>query len=345
MTFRTLPVLAIVFVADVAAAQTVTTTGSCPGVIDIDIRNFSPNGQFALLTGQGGGNDQIPAGPCAGTRTGLNNLTLRVLGNLNNGGNASLSPNVPNAACSQQVQVLDVNTCQLSAVTPLGSQCQNLNVAVPNVGPVGQIPDPAFFGISTSGIVANARAEDVTFNNAVLGQIPSSAQLIFTFLDAAFATECTISYDLSSAVPDNGFSTDSGAPFVDAMTVSLSGGESTCGRVNAATFGSTDLRDFLAQVDWSVAYGPMQALFAQELENAVFASGGDFANDFEPFTYSMYGTETGIPAFELSFAFSFERVCDQVEIDNTGLLFDPLDAPTGPLDAFVSAQSFFVFQL
>lgn len=344
MTVRTLPLLAL-FVADAAAAQTVTTTGSCPGVIDIDIQNFSSNGQFALLTGQSGGNNVIPAGPCQGTPTQLSGLTLRALGNLNNGGDASLSPNVPNGACSQELQVLDVNTCQLSAVTSLGTQCANLNVAVANVGPVGQMPDPVFFAVSTSGIVGNGEYEDVTFTNNQLGQIPDSAQLIFTFLDAAFGEQCSIRYDLSSAVSDNTFSTDSGAPFIDAVTLSLVGGNSDCGRVSAAVFGSTDLRVFLATIDWSVAYGPMQAAFSQILEDAVVGSGGDFTNDFEPFAFSMYVSETGVPAVESGFGFSFERTCDEVELDNTGALVNPLNRPVGPLDAYVSAQPLLVFQL
>ena len=100
MSVRTLPLVAL-FVADAALGGTVTTSGSCPGNIDIDIQNFTSNGQFALLTGQSGGNDRIPSGPCANTRTQLSGLALRVLGNLNNGGDASLTPNVPGGACSQ----------------------------------------------------------------------------------------------------------------------------------------------------------------------------------------------------------------------------------------------------
>ncbi|MEQ1502278.1 MAG: hypothetical protein ABMB14_08600 [Myxococcota bacterium] len=334
-----------VLLAQIAAAQSVTTAGSCPGVIDIDIQNFTPNGQFALLTGNAGGNSAIPAGPCAGTQTQLGNLTLRVLGNLNAGGDANLTPNVPAGACNQAVQVLNVSNCQLSPPTTLGSQCQLPNVAVPSVAPVGVMTDPSFFGVHSSGIVDNGLRGDVTFTNAQLGAIPASAGLVFEFFDASFVSLCTITYDLSDAVVDAGFTTDSGGVAIDPVSLALTGGDSTCGKVDAAVFGTRDLRDFLATTDWSIAYGPLAGQFGTDLENAVVASGQNFAQDWDPFVFTTYVGNTGSPAFDLGYTFQFDRTCDEVRLDNAGLLIDLLGAPTTPLDSFASSTSFYVFAL
>jgi hypothetical protein len=343
MTVRSLPLLAL-FVADAALAQSVTATGACPGPITIDIQNLTPNGNFALLTGQVGGNQQVPGGPCQGTQTQLSNLALRTTGTLNNGGDRTLTPNIPGGACSLELQILDVSTCNLTAPVPMGSQCQLPNNAIPAQGPTGNMADPSFMGVAVSGIFTNQRANDFTIDQQ--GVLTSaSADMTFSFLDANFNPLCTIVYDLSGATVDNNFSTNSGAPFVSPLTVNLNGGFSDCGRVTQAVFGSQDLRQFVQAQPWSVAFGPMQNAFAQTLENAVFNAGLDFANDFEPFVFSTYITTTGSAADEIDYTFRFDKSCDVVEVDAAGNLLGVKPPLQGQIDDFGLSQSFLVFQL
>lgn len=344
MFFRLSAVTVALVLSTVAQAQTVTTAGACPGVVNINIQNFTPNGQYALLTGGFGGNDVIPAGPCAGTATQLNNLALRALGNLNAGGDANLNPNVPAGACAQALQVLDVGSCQLSAPTPIGAQCNLPNVALAAQGPAGQMTTPSYYGITAAGIVENGLSEDYTLHNNMLGTFPTSSTLRFTFFDVNFVELCTIDYDLSLAVPDPTFYTAYGGVTTDEVTLHPTNGFSTCGNVNPATlYGISDLRDYVGSADWSVGYGPMSAYLTGQLAAAVAAGGGNWNQDWAPYVFSMYVGTTGYGAFEVSYAEQFARSCDQVEVDNAGALTGVLAKPVGALDDFTSSGYYFVF--
>lgn len=330
-------------VANLAAAQTVTTAGACPGVVNINIQNLTPNGNFALLTGGFGGNDVIPAGPCAGTPTQLNNLALRTIGNLNNGGDANLNPNIPAGACGSALQVLDVGSCQLTAPTAIGTQCQLPNVGITAQGPVGQMTTPTYFGVSTSGIVEGGRAKDYTLHNNQLGTFGASSAITFSFFDANGVQLCTIDYDLSSSIPDNNFVTQYAAVTVDEVQVQLANGASTCGNINPATFGTADLRQYVEALPWSVGYGPSSAYFSGQLQAAVVGAGLNWNQDWAPFVFSTYVGNTGYTAFETSYTFQYPRNCDVVEIDNQGFLINPLAKPNGALDDFQTSQPYFLF--
>jgi hypothetical protein len=93
--------------------------GTCPGPANLFFERFTPGGTIALLKGTSAGTDLIPAGPCAGDPSGLNNLQLHALFTADPAGNFVLSPNLPLGACGRSIQALDLTTCEISPVTVL----------------------------------------------------------------------------------------------------------------------------------------------------------------------------------------------------------------------------------
>jgi hypothetical protein len=89
-------------------------SGTCPGPVDIDVSNLTPGGRVALLKGTGLGSNVIPAGPCAGEVSDLQNLGLQALLVADVNGEISLSPTLRLGACGRVLQALDVETCALS---------------------------------------------------------------------------------------------------------------------------------------------------------------------------------------------------------------------------------------
>jgi hypothetical protein len=114
-----------------ASAVDLGLGGACPGPVDINISALTPGGQYALFRSFGPGVAPITAGPCAGTVTGLSTggLKLQRVG-LDGGGDGmeTLAATVPPSACGAYLQVLDVETCSLSAVRDFsGSDCPHLS--------------------------------------------------------------------------------------------------------------------------------------------------------------------------------------------------------------------------
>ena len=55
---------------------TLDTSGSCPGVVNVEAAGLTPGGNVAILKGSGPGAVAMPGGPCAGGVTGLAGLAL-----------------------------------------------------------------------------------------------------------------------------------------------------------------------------------------------------------------------------------------------------------------------------
>lgn len=106
--------------ASVAFAQSVAVSGSCPGGATVDITGITRGGTVAILKGSGPGSDVMPAGPCAGGRTGLAGLSfITTVTDSDGDGSIRLSPSLPAGVCGQSIQVVDTSTCRLSGVAEL----------------------------------------------------------------------------------------------------------------------------------------------------------------------------------------------------------------------------------
>ena len=107
--------------ATALAAPTLALDGSCPGPTTIDLSGFTPGGNIAFLMSElGVGDDSIPAGPCAGTTTGLEGPRwLNTLADAD--GAMTFYPSLPGGACTRHIQMLDVATCTLTGVGDLST--------------------------------------------------------------------------------------------------------------------------------------------------------------------------------------------------------------------------------
>lgn len=128
-----------VMVPAMASAQSLTVGGSCPGMVTLDISG-TPGGRAVMLSGTGPGSDLVGPGRCGASVTGLSNRAMRSVTLLDGAGQAYISRAVPAMACGQHIQVLDLQTCDLSTVE--------------------RIPEPAACLDSTADIYSQADVAD-----------------------------------------------------------------------------------------------------------------------------------------------------------------------------------------
>jgi hypothetical protein len=100
-----------------AYAITLDVTGSCPGVVNIDITDGTVEGRYTMFYARAEGGDLVPAGGCSGTATGLDGANWGfTMPDYDRDGTMSFAPEVTEAACSMSLQVMDATTCEMSAV-------------------------------------------------------------------------------------------------------------------------------------------------------------------------------------------------------------------------------------
>jgi hypothetical protein len=89
--------------------------------MSINVSGITGGGSVALLSANGPGSFVVPAGPCAGTVTGLSpsGAALRSTSSADGGGMWGITPTIPGAACGAFVQALDLTTCSTSPAVPL----------------------------------------------------------------------------------------------------------------------------------------------------------------------------------------------------------------------------------
>lgn len=103
------------------AAPELAVYGTCPGPLTIEVDGATPSGRVVVMTANGPGSAVLPGGPCAGAAIGLSpaGLSVRASATANAAGRARLVANVPAAACSLSLQVLDRGSCTTSEVDEL----------------------------------------------------------------------------------------------------------------------------------------------------------------------------------------------------------------------------------
>jgi len=97
---------------------TLSFSGTCPGPMTLNLSGMTPNGPIKVVSSSQTGAVAVPAGPCAGSVSGLGLSNLRLRANLtaDAAGDASLSVTLPGAACAAYVQVLDGDSCTFTEV-------------------------------------------------------------------------------------------------------------------------------------------------------------------------------------------------------------------------------------
>ena len=110
------------FMASEAKAQTLTVTGTCPGVMNFDVTGAQPFSRLAFIYSLNTGSWTIPSPlPCAGLTTGLSapvSLGAWVLADF--AGNANVNAFIPPAWCGTRfIQVVDTLSCTTTSVFPV----------------------------------------------------------------------------------------------------------------------------------------------------------------------------------------------------------------------------------
>ncbi len=190
--------------------------------------------------------------------------------------------------------------------------------------PTGPFISPVSVDISWRGIVQGGQFEDYrTFGN------PSSAKIVFQFLDAANNPLCSIEYDLSSSTSAvKSWTAGAGVDLYNLFDLDLSDGVSFCRQPidpsSDFSGGFDDLRELVEAIDWGVGFGPLVANRAS-LQDDVIDDGGDWAADWDPYVFGAYlslnvDTAQGVrpSAREVGYVFGYEAACGDVSIDNNG---------------------------
>jgi hypothetical protein len=111
-------ILAALFSSTAYGADlTLSTSGSCPGVMTFTVDGLAPGASYGLLSANGPGSATMPGGPCPGVATGLSPSGFAFRG-VHSG---VIAPTIPGAACPAYVQALDPDTCTLSPAVPIVS--------------------------------------------------------------------------------------------------------------------------------------------------------------------------------------------------------------------------------
>jgi len=100
---------------------TLTTSGTCPGLVTLDVGGVTPSGSVALLSAVGPGVGSVPAGPCAGATTGLDagSMRLRQVASTDAAGVMSVTVDLPGGACGSSLQAIDTASCAVSEVATI----------------------------------------------------------------------------------------------------------------------------------------------------------------------------------------------------------------------------------
>ena len=100
---------------------TLSIRGDCPELLILHVGRMTPSGTFDVLhSAEGEGRAVVTTGPCAGTRTGLADVTPISTQSVNAFGRRRPSPTVGEWFCDGTVQLLDLTTCAVSNVAAAG---------------------------------------------------------------------------------------------------------------------------------------------------------------------------------------------------------------------------------
>ena len=95
-------------------------TGTCPGPVELATEGFAADETLIVLSADSIGTASLPAGPCAGTATGLSEstLNLRATTVADASGTWSGFPTLPGAMCGSRIQVVGLTSCAMTGAVP-----------------------------------------------------------------------------------------------------------------------------------------------------------------------------------------------------------------------------------
>ena len=191
--------------------------------------------------------------------------------------------------------------------------------------PDGSEINPYYIDIKAYGIFADGAIHDYTEEGE---EEPTSARVVFTFLDLYGAPICRVLYDISGSAsrqvepwPRYG-----GLGVIwDAYLFNLEDGRSNCDPVSAVTFGSTDLRNWLDLFQWGIGIGDNFDVTGQ-------------------MTYAGYFTFDGIDGIEMDEVHAYELLDCDLAVKSAGMRpYDPNSGAYAP--AYMEFEPYYILQI
>ena len=102
-----------------------TVSGGCPGPVTVAVSGAEPLSEVWVARSDMRGGSEIAAGPCEGTELGLEGPSLLFQLPTDAAGQASVSGNAPDGACTQLLQAVDRTGCRRSAIRALPSAVED----------------------------------------------------------------------------------------------------------------------------------------------------------------------------------------------------------------------------
>lgn len=240
----------------------------------------------------------------------------------------------------------EVNTDSTNPTSASDDVCTYLDLAVADADHTPTTPafDPRFLTFEWQ-LVANANGVHDAFAdyNADGLQDPEeelAARLRITVYDPEWTETCVVEFDAGGATrieaPSwaltslDGSDVSSSASIVEARTLTPSTGTSTCPALDASVYGSDDIRDVLAGLDFGFGFGDLDAL-EQPLQELVGGEGIDWDARWSPGVYGSWLTWDDTTAHLVGYGFVHQATCGEVDVDAQGnpipnLVNDPLPA-------------------
>ena len=205
--------------------------------------------------------------------------------------------------------------------------------------PGGTTMHPTYLGVGWYGWV-----DDGQLHDGYIDGEPLSTTLAFAFYDDSFTVLCELFYDASISSPQSYTPASGVAPWMS-WEVAIADPLSDCPPIDSGLFGTDSAAQFIESLPWGIGIGEMSPELSTALEDAVIASGLDWAADWEPHVVALHAAFDGTYTYEVGYAFNYETAFDDIVLDAKGIA-SPLPAPEGPpLSDYFEGYGYYVFSL
>ncbi len=180
-----------------------------------------------------------------------------------------------------------------------------------------------FFDANNDGIVDGGEERSAVLRVNLFGPEWNKLCEVNFEGDVATALDPLPAWNLLS--PDGSAST---ASLVEALSLTPTTATTDCPALDAAVYGSDDIRTVLSALDFGFAFGGLDDL-AGPLETEVDAAGDNWDADWASFVYGGWLSWDDVDAHLVNFGFVHDAVCEVVQLDGSGEAlrqtgFDPL---------------------
>ena len=240
----------------------------------------------------------------------------------------------------------EVNVDKSDPLNPADDVCTDLGVTLADATwtPSGPDFDPRYITFEWE-LVANDNgvydfSVDEDGDGTIIDDEEFSAVLRVNLLGPEWDYLCAVDFEASAAtrvanptwtlVSLDGEEPDATTSLSDAWELATTTAETDCPSLDAAIYGSTDIRTVLAAIDFGFGIGDLDALDTV-LEEVADEEGVDYATEIEPFAYGGWLTWDDSDAHLVNYGVINRAACENVELDADG---DPIPQdvsdPTAP---------------